>query len=103
MSLARAVTPQDDPWHRSADAIAAEAAAREMLHDLSDRFLPASAKADEKGLGVVDEADRHRLDRAARAVQNDSVKLDRAREQYARQRSEWLPTVRAFRRDMLFE
>lgn len=98
VALARAVTPPEDDWHRAADALVADGAARQMLHDLSGRFLPARLLQDAERA----EPDRERVERASTAICRDGVGLDLALEAYRDARRDWVLIVRAFRRDMLF-
>lgn len=102
VSLGRAVTPPDHAWHIRADAVVADGAAREVLRDLSDRFLPTQSSSTIEAGSPSDGPDPQRLERAARAVGEEAPPVQ-AEHAYARLRGEWLPRVQAFQRDMLFD
>lgn len=104
VSLGRAVTPANHPWHHSADARAAYAAAQSVLHDLSDRFLPTRLKPTPDDHMAANNIDRARLEEAARLIPGSNASdLDAACDRYAHLRSHWLPMARAFQRDMMFD
>ena len=102
IALSRAVTPPEDAWHRSADATVADGAARQMLHELSGRFLPNRYQPSGQACDSdeVCDADLRRLDRAAKAIGRDPAAPDRALKRYRNLRRDWSPIVRRFQRDM---
>ena len=101
VSLARAVTPEDHPWHTAADARVADAAARHLFEDLSGRFTSSEAQA-EASEPSHPKSLADRLRRAAAAVDVPTIPTD-AESAYRSSRAGWAPAFEAFQRDMIFD